>query len=160
MTRGKTNILPLSPTARKGKSPAAHTRATREYARRRCLPRTPSLAASHTEPRCRRLPRRASQPQPTMPAPGRRPPAQRRLPCRASPPQPNPNRGCPIACSSASTQDVAHPRSPSVAAPDLRAGFVRVWSSSGWHQILPPLLVRWAPLRVLSFVLGKSPPCS
>ena len=48
--------LPLSPTARKGKSPAAHTRATREYARRRCLPRTPSLAASHTEPRCRRPP--------------------------------------------------------------------------------------------------------
>ena len=69
----------------------------------------------------------------------------------------NPNHGCPIACSFTSTQDVAHPRSPSVVAPDLRTGFVRVWSSSGWHQILPPLLVRWAPLRVLSFVPGKSP---
>jgi len=33
----------------------------------------------------------------------------------------NPNHGCPIAYSSASTQDVAHPRSPSVVAPDLRA---------------------------------------
>ena len=32
----------------------------------------------------------------------------------------NTRHGSPIACSSASTQDVAHPRSPSVAAPDLR----------------------------------------
>ena len=98
------NILPLSPIARKGKSPAAHTRATRECAHRRCLPRTPSLAASHTEPRCCRLPHRASPPQPTMPAP-----AAALLHSAAA--RRNPNHGCPIACNSASTQDVAHPRS-------------------------------------------------
>ena len=58
------NILPLSPTARKGKSPAAHTRATHECARRRHLPHraslplppTPSLAAAAYHASARRRP--------------------------------------------------------------------------------------------------------
>jgi len=50
------NILPLSPTH------AAQTRATCECARRRRLPRTPTLAASHTEPRYRRPPAQRRRP--------------------------------------------------------------------------------------------------
>ena len=108
------NILPLSPSrlhmrpihARPASAPAAAA----SHRRQPSSPPTPSLAAaaSHAEPRRRSLP--CQRPPPPS--------------CTAPPPvavRRNPNHGCPIAYSSASTQDVAHPRSPSVAALDLRA---------------------------------------
>lgn len=70
------------------------------------------------------------------------------------PPSPSPvhsidaRRGSAVACSSASTQAAAH--LPHHLQLHICTGSVRVWSFHGWHEILPPLLARRAPLRRLS----------